>query len=158
MKNEKGISLRKVYGLAIAVFVVCASLLIVKPELSYARGAKPFKLLKVGSKNLTKGANRGYMPYAGKFDGGIELWMYDYKGTIKKGSKFKIKLKPGYKSIIYFCREGKKNKRIKNNFKIPSSQEDWFISLTVKEGKKKSYYWLVFGSDYEEEEEEDWDY
>ncbi len=158
MKNEKGILLRKVYVFAIVVFVACVSLLIAKPELSYA-GKKPFKLLKVGSKNLTKGANQGYMPYAGSFDGGVELWMDDYKGSIKKGSKFKIKLKSGYKSIIYFCREGKKQKRIKNNFKIPSSDDDWYISLTIKEGKKKSYYWLVFGSsmDDDDDEDDDWD-
>ena len=76
-------------------------------------------------------------------DGGSEIYLYDYKGKMKKGSRLKIKLKNGYKAKIrYVCIQNGKWKEIKDNFKLPRSGNDWYIDLQVKKGKATAYYWL----------------
>ena len=147
---------RNGFVLIAVVFITCICMIFAKTESIYAKTSnpRPFKLLKIGSKNITKAANDLCMLYTGRFDGGSEIYLYDYKGKMKKGSRFKIKLKKGYKAKIKYVRNGKW-KRIKNNFKLPHSGNDWYIDLQVKKGKASAYYWLYPMSDYEEEEEEE---
>jgi len=144
MKKESARTFcRKGVVLIAVVFIACVCMMFAKAESIYAKttNPKPFKLLKIGSKNLTKAANNSCMLYTGRFDGGSEIYLYDYKGKMKKGSRFKIKLKKGYKAKIHYVRNDKW-KKIKNNFKLPRSGKDWYIDLQVKKGKATAYFWL----------------
>ena len=136
---------RNGFVLIAVVYIACICMLFAKTENIYAKttNPKPFKLLKIGSKNLTKAVNDSCMMYTGRFDGGSEICLNDYKGKMKKGSRLKIKLKNGYKAKIrYVCIQNGKWKEIKDNFKLPRSGNDWYIDLQVKKGKATAYYWL----------------
>ena len=55
------------------------------PKSYYAKDIKhsPFKMLKIGSKNLTKAVNKSC--YMAKFyDGCLEMSLSDFKGKVKK--------------------------------------------------------------------------
>lgn len=155
-KKDARVFCRNGFVLIAVVFIACICMMLAKTESIYAKTSnpRPFKLLKIGSKNITKAANNFCMLYTGRFDGGSEIYLLDYKGKMKKGSKFKIKLKKGYKAKIYYVRNNKW-KKIKNNFKLPSMGNDWYIDLQVKKGKATAYFWLYPMSEYDEDEEDE---
>ena len=60
----------------------------------------PFKLLKVGSKNVTRKTKHIWLGTASlkSWDGFIDIYMGKVK--LKKGSRLKYKLKKGYKAVF----------------------------------------------------------
>ena len=123
-----------------AALIMCVGLIIITPKSYHAKDIKhsPFKMLKIGSKNLTKAVNKScYM--AKIYDGCLEMPLSDFKGKVKKGSKLKYKLKKGYKAKFTLF-DGKKMKKIKNKSKITWCAKDWAIYMTVQKGKYYIYY------------------
>jgi hypothetical protein len=102
-------------------------------------GVSPFKLLKVGSKNVTKKTKHLWMDTVSfkKWDGVIEIYMGKVK--LKKGSRLKYKLKKGYKAKFYIHYTDKKGKqytkKIKNNSKLPNCGSSFWIDCFLKKGK-----------------------
>ena len=68
-----------------ATLMMCFGLITNTPKSYYAKDIKhsPFKMLKIGSKNLTKAVNKSC--YMAKFyDGCLEMSLSDFKGKVKK--------------------------------------------------------------------------
>ena len=147
-KNVLGLSIRRVFVVAAAVIIACVSLLAARPDTYHAKAKaarKTFKTLKIGSKNLTKDANTWDLNTTGS-DGAMDFYLNEYSGVVKKGSKLKVKVNKGYKAKMYFVSwsgaESPKRKKIKNNFKLPTSDNNWFIEIDVKRGKTVGHYFL----------------
>lgn len=123
-----------------ATLMICFGLIAITPKSYSAKAIKrsPFKLLKIGSKNLTKAVNKDcYMLKI--FDGCLEYHLSEFKGKVKQGSRIKYKLKKGYKATITLY-DGKKTKKLKNNGKITWRTKEWELYMTVRKGKYYTYY------------------
>ena len=119
---------------------------------TYKIKTPPFRLLKIGSKNLTKYANKEcWMGHKNDVnaDGVIEICLNDFKGKVKKNSRIRIKLKKGYKYEMLYD-NGKKLKKIKNNFRLPKWNNNCRIYLGVKKGNYTAPYDIrnTYDSDY----------
>ena len=117
----------------------------------------PFKSLKIGSKKYTKKTKLSYLtmdttPFK-EWDGGLEVFLGDYRKKVKKGGRLKYKLKSGFKAtfhISYTDKKGKSHfKKIKNNAKLPYWDKDFYLIVHLKKGKYKS---VLFLEPYKEED------
>ena len=148
---------KKTYILIVSVFV----LLIALSSNAFAKNYKikrpsPFKTLKIGSKNLTKYANKEcWMAHVNdtSADGIIEIYLSDFKGTVKNNSRIVAKMKKGYKVEIRYY-DGEKERRIKSNAKLPRWNNNCRISLVVKKGKYRVPYGIenAYEDEYEDED------
>ena len=123
------------------ITILILSFCMVTPARKYD-DVSPFKLLKVGSKNVTRKTKHIWLGTASlkSWDGFIDIYMGKVK--LKKGSRLKYKLKKGYKavfSIQYTDKKGKfHNKKIKNKGKLPYNVKEYFLYCNISKGKYKA--------------------